>query len=462
MSRVAAAVSRRLVLAGLAAAPVLAAAPRLRAEEAVAPDADLALLAVADLHSAYHRLPALVDLAKRMRRSMGVRPMLILINGDVFERGNVVARNSEGMFDWVCLGALAAVAPVVLNIGNHEIALRDDLATVVLSAKRIGLNVIGNVVDKRTGRPFADPVARIGVQGKLVSLLGLSPADPAVWREAGRPVLELPDPVAAYESTFVPSADLTVVMSHAGLVADREIVARAPAGTLILGGHDHLDLEHGPAEGPLLLHSGCWGDAARIISVRLGGATPVFSQTRVALDPRDGEDAAMRAVADAAALAYMPKESQEVLRPSFAAQDRRGSILYAAEALRGPAGADVALLNHSAFGAPLGIGPLLRYDLDNFVRFDGAAMVAEVDGATLGRILARANQDLGADFDARTGDYLHAPQIAPDPAARYRIAVSDWVAGRQARYLGVEGLDFAAVEGLRIKAAVEGALRAEG
>jgi 5'-nucleotidase/UDP-sugar diphosphatase len=463
MSRISVAASRRSFLGGLAALPILSTgltgiATPARADRS---GADLILIALADLHSPYAALAGIVRAIRDVADSAPGVPMAILLNGDIFERGNAVAKNSEGMADWAFLGALSAMAPVVLNIGNHEVALRADLASVVASAKRLGARVIGSVLDNRSGGFFAPVSTRLTVGTRRIGLIGLAPSDPMVWREAARDPLGLLD-AASFAGSTMPTAfagvDLAVVMSHAGLAADKAILPKLPAGALMIGGHNHLMLEH-VENGGLYLHAGCWGESIAVISVGFAGDTPTLTAETVLIDPDGPKDRAIAAIIDAATLAYLPTESREVIGAVPRTLNREDSILFAADAVRRAARADLALLNHSAFGATLRAGDQRVYDLDNFVRFDGDVMVAEVDAATLTTILSRANQGSRTTLDARSGDYVHSDAITPEAGRTYAIAVSDWVAGRQAGFLGVEGLAFSPAPGVRVKAAVRDALR---
>lgn len=459
MSRLSVAASRRLVLGGLASLPLAAAfgAPA-RADRS---GADLILIAMADLHSPYRALPALVRAVKDVAAAAPGVPMAILINGDVFERGNAVAKNSEGMVDWAFLGTLASVAPLVINIGNHEVALRDDLATFVTGAQRLGARVIGNVMDNRTGGFYAPVSTRFSLGDHKIGVLGLAPSDPMVWREAARTPLGLMDPVA-FAGSAMPSAfggvDLPVVLSHAGLAPDKLILRALPANSLMIGGHDHLALEH-QENGSLYLHSGCWGESIHAIAVTFEDGVPKMEFETIVIDPDGPTDRSVKSIVTAATLAFLPTEAREVIATLPKALDRAGSILFAADAVRRAAGADIALLNHSAFGATLGKGLVRVYELDNFVRFDGAVMMAQVDADTLTAMLSHANQGDRAALDTRSGDYVHARDLVPEAGRMYRVAVSDWVAGRQQTYLGTEGVDFAPVPDVAIRSSVEAALR---
>ena len=91
---------RRLVLQSLAATALATTAAPLRAQAGT----QAALLTISDMHAPYARLPALLDTFRRLRDEVGV-PTAALINGDIFERGNVVCTRSGGAADWACLAA---------------------------------------------------------------------------------------------------------------------------------------------------------------------------------------------------------------------------------------------------------------------------------------------------------------------------------------------------------------------
>jgi 2',3'-cyclic-nucleotide 2'-phosphodiesterase (5'-nucleotidase family) len=455
MTRLTAAIDRRLVLRGLAALPLAAALPRpLRA----AAGAEAILIALADLHSPYARLPALLAEIDAIRAAAGAVPVAVLLNGDLFERGNAVALRSGGAADWAFVAALAARGPVVLNLGNHETAVIDDLATTVARAEALGVTVIGNVIDRRTGRLFAPVSARLGLGGMTVGLLGLAPTNPFVWRPVVRDTLGLIDPVAFARDAFPAvqaGSDMAVLMSHAGVTPDKAILPGVKPGALVLGAHDHLDFVDASAEGVPYVHGGSWGQKLTVLGAGPGGWR---IETRD-IAPGAGDEG-LAAVVAAQLAEHLTDAEKAVVGVRDTALDLPGSILFAAEAVRAAVEADIAFLGHTTFGAPLAAGPVTRFDFDAFIRFDGDIRVAEVPGAVLAQIMTRANQHRASSLDARTGDFVHAAEIAIDPARSYRVATNGWTAQNQAAYLGTSDLAFTPVEGAMLKAIVAAALAA--
>lgn len=443
--------SRRLVLGGLLATPLVAALPR---PLAAAEGAEAMVIALADLHSPYARLPALLAAIDTVRGQARV-PVAVLINGDIFERGNVVALRSGGAPDRAFLAALAARGPVVVNLGNHETAVIDDLAATVAQLRGLGVEVIGNIIDRRTGHLFAPVSTTLGLGGIRLGLLGLAPTNPFVWRAPMRETLGFLDPVQFTADAFgavAGGADAAILMSHAGVTPDRALLPGLPAGTLVMGGHDHLAFDH-QAAGVSYFHGGSWADRMTVIGLARGADGPVWTRETRMIAP-DAGDAALAQTVAAAMAEHLTDAETEIIAEIPQALDLPASILRATEAVRTAAEADIAFLGHTTFGAPLAAGPLSRYDFDAFVRFDGDIRVATVSGAVLAQILTRANQHLATRLDQRTGDFVHAQAIDLDPAARYRVAVNGWTAQNQGPYLGTTDLDFQPVEGLMLKAVV--------
>ncbi|MFN6979374.1 MAG: 5'-nucleotidase C-terminal domain-containing protein, partial [Gemmobacter sp.] len=424
MTRLTAAIDRRLVLRGLAALPLAAALPRaLRA----AAGAEAMLIALADLHSPYARLPGVLSAIDAARAAAPGVPAAVVINGDVFERGNAVALRSGGAPDWAFLAALAARGPVVWNLGNHETALVDDMAVTVARAQGLGIAVIGNIIDRRTGQFFAPVSARVGLGGMRAGFLGLAATNPFVYRAPVRDTLGLIDPVAFARDAFpavAAAVDVPVLVSHAGVSPDKAILPGLKAGALALGAHDHLSFDHVTEAGVPYHHGGSWGGAITVIGLAHGAAPRVST---LAVAPGGGDEGIAESVAKAMA-EHLTDEERAVIGVRDTALDLPASILLAAEAVRAAVEADIAFLGHTTFGAPLAAGPLTRYDFDAFIRFDGDIRVAAVPGDVLAQIMTRANQHRAASLDARTGDFVHAAEIAIDPSKTYRVATNGWTA----------------------------------
>jgi 5'-nucleotidase / UDP-sugar diphosphatase len=454
---ISATISRRLLLR--AAAVSTAAFPFTRLAAAEQNSSDFRLIVLADLHSPYQNLPQLL---RAVRDAVGGAPAAIVINGDIFERGNVAAFRSDAAVDWQFVEALAGEAPLIINLGNHETAILDDMATFVSRAERLGATVIGNILDQRTGRFFAPASAKLTIGGRRLGIMGLAATNPFVYREPVRETLGLLEPVEFVRSAFDPimaGADIPVVLSHAGVVADRAILASLPDGTLIVGGHDHLTLDHAENR-TRYFHGGSWGNAITAVDISAANDGPRYDITRIPISTTMPADEALGSAVSDVLARHLNDEDKEAIAEVPEARDLAASILFAVEAVRQAVDADVAFLGHTTFGAGMAAGTMTRYDFDAFVRFDGEIQVVEVSGDVLAAIMTRANQHLAASLTERTGDFVYAREIGIDPAGRYRIAANDWTAMNQQAYLGTDGLAFQTVDGVMLKPTVEQALRA--
>jgi len=457
MAHVTVALDRRFVLKGLLAASATAvAAPRRALAQT---GADAILLSVADLHSPYARLPQLVAQVRALVAEADV-PVAMIVNGDLFERGNVAATRSMGKVDLAALRALAREVPVVVNLGNHETAIFDDMAQFVAEATAAGAQVIGNLIDRRTGRFFAPISTRLGLGGLDLALLGIGVDNAFVYRKPARDTLTLLDPVAFTAEAFADAtagADLPVLVSHAGVTPDRAILPTLAENTLVIGAHDHLDFVH-QEPGKTYFHAGAWSRTLAVLHLTRSGAG-VAVRPELRAIATSGGDADLAALIAGVEAEHLTEEDRAVITERAVALDLPASILLATEAVRQATQADLAVLGHTTFGAPLDAGPLRRYDFDAFVRFDGDLVVAEVPGTVLATILGRANQHLATRLDQRTGDFIHAAEIVIDPARTYRLATNGWTAQNQQSYLGTADLAFAEA-GLQLKAVVAAALAA--
>ncbi|MBE9603541.1 metallophosphoesterase [Acetobacteraceae bacterium H6797] len=445
---------RRVLTAGLAA-PLLS----LPGRHALASSAtDLQLVLLADLHSCHKNAPALLaalDLALATRAGV---PTYILVNGDVFERGNAVTLRSDGEADWALLKALRQRAPVLINLGNHETALIDDMAEVVRRCRAIGLTVLSNIVNPRTKRLYAEASLEIMLgANRRMTVVGIATDDMATYRAAARPFLDIPQPAQwAREAlpVLLAETDLGVVMSHAGVAADRAMLPWLPPGSLLLGGHEHLHFGHriGPTR---YLHTGSWARYLTIAEVRFTRGSPIITPTEITIDPAGPADPGLAALREALFAAHLTPADREVLGRLPAPLDLRQSAMFLTREMAKAAGAGAGLISNTTLGADLPGGPVTRYDLDAFIRFDGGLLRGEADAAACETIAARCNQDDDRPFPRRTGEYVYAGDI---PTAPVRLATIDWVRMNAARYLGTEAVRFEPVSGPGIKALAAAAL----
>lgn len=419
------------------------------------------VVVVGDQHSAYERTAQFVGRIDRLQREHPGVPLAVLINGDSLEYGNAVARRTGGAIDFAQFAALARRAPTVINLGNHEPEFHD-VAETVRRLESAGLAVIsGNLRNPATGQAYAPARARVRLGSHELTIVGVTTDKLSTYRVAIRPQLDLADPAVWARENFpalLQTAALPVVLSHSGLKADRAMFPVVPDGTLFAGAHDHLRLVHRLGR-TVYFHSGSWMDFISVARLRRSGGRLEWDVEQLPLEGGEPPEPALaQLVRETLARELTPEETQRVgrtpreLGPAAAAS-------FATEAARIAAGADVAVIGATTFGAGLPGGDVARFAFDACVRFDGTLWTADVDGAWLAALLRRANQGPATPLAERTGENLVAAVGGEiTPGRTYRFVTTDWVARNARTYLGDTPPVLTERPELKLKAAVIAAL----
>lgn len=429
---------------------------------AAAPAGAQALLViVGDQHSAYERTAQLVAQIDRLRAEDPGLPLAVMIDGDVFEYGNVVARRSAGVVDFAMLSALAQRAPTVLNLGNHEPEFHD-MAAALGYLRQTGVTVIGNINDHATGKPFAPAFTRLKLGQHELVIVGVTTDLLASFRAAVRPSLDLADPVVwgrKFLPELLPLAPLKVVLSHAGLLADRSLLPLVPDGTLFAGAHDHIRFVHRRGR-TVYVHSGSWNEFLTLAYLRVDATGVNWEVHQQRVETTGPADPALATLIRETQAKHLTSEDLATVGRSPQALSPDEAASFAVKAVRAVAGADAAFVGRTTFGAGLPAGEVSRVALDACVRFDSVICTAEVSGARLRAILAMSNETADTPFAERHGDYLVAEGPSTiEPTGTYRIATTDWVARNPGQYLGDSAIVLKEQPALRLKTIVTDALK---
>lgn len=464
-NQIAAGLSRRHVLkAGAGFLLVLTAGPKFAAAQA-ADQPDLVLLNLADLHSPYDRLPRLLTLIRQVKQRHPGVPHVLLFNGDLFETGNVVAARSKGAADWAFLRAVQQEMPVIFNIGNHEADFIDH-PEFVRRARALGVSVITNLYDQRTGAPFARTFTTIQVGERLIPVLGLAVAAVGTYRKEVRPTILPPNPVDFFKSAYPAlrtGAPLGILLSHAGVVPDKSILPLLTGSNLVVGGHDHLHLRHDVGQS-LYLHNGFKGERLNVVTVKFGPTSAALTSEDLPItaDVPSDQLLALR-IARERAQHLQPADVEVLghLERSYSVQE---AALWAIETIRKATGADIVAMNHTSFGAGLPAGNVSRSAFNEFLRFDNKIVMAQVDSATVAGMLKLANQHQAHSFEELTGDFVYTNPVALEPGRKYTLVSTDYLnsSTNQPLYFGRGGIPFEVVPETTSKGLLEKALKGGG
>ena len=443
--------SRRRFLQTASLLCMLGALPRTAA--ALVPDGDAPLariLTLSDQHSAYERAAQLLS-AFRAEVATNPAPHVILINGDLFEHGNVVSVRSEGAIDWAFLAALPSIAPTVFNLGNHDNDLMLDLHEVVAKIRSLGIQVISNIHDARTGQAYAKASVTVPVSDRSIRVVGIATDALHTYPKASREWLSIPAPAdwaQTHLAQHLEGADLTLVASHAGVVPDRDILPLLPQGALMIGGHNHLRFEHVDATFTYA-HTGSWNNFYTVAEYHANRLPSVISKPVGLFAP---SDPALAELTAATLAQHLTDQDRRILgiAPETLSLAETGRRL--AKGMAEVAGTDMGLIGHTTLGTGLQAGPVQQFDFDAVVRFDGKLMTAMITHEQLALILKRVNQDRPMSLSDRTGDFAYASEAPPSGTSVISIATNDWCAMNQHEYFGTTDIVFTEAPSAGIKA----------
>ncbi|MEJ1973711.1 MAG: 5'-nucleotidase C-terminal domain-containing protein [Lacunisphaera sp.] len=419
------------------------------------------VLVLGDQHSGYERTAQLVGLVDQLKAAHPGLPLAIILDGDTQEYGNVIARRSGGAIDFAMYAALARRAPTILNLGNHEPEFYD-LAETVRRIEATGVRVVGNITNHATGQLFAPAVRKLALGASEATVVGVSTDVLSIYRVAVRPSLDLTKPAVwarANFPTLFAGAKLPIVVSHAGIAADREMFPFVPEGALFAGAHDHQRFVE-PMGRTVYFHSGSWNSYVSLAWLdRAATGLPRWTVEQVEVKSDGPADPEMKTLVAKVTAEHLTDADRTVVGHLPAALSPAAAARYVLGALRKAAGVDAALVGNTTFGGGLPAGDVTQLQFDACVRFDGAIFVAEVSGARLQQLIAAANLTPETPFAQRKGEFCFAAgPDAIDPARTYRIATNDWGARSTDRYFGEPKLEWREAPGLKLKAAVLSAL----
>lgn len=374
--------------------------------------------------------------------------------------------NGERLAGRQMVAALNALGLDFATLGNHEFDLSEEQFRQRLAESRFTW-VSSNVVD-RDGKPFAgvapaQVLTITGAEGGQVrlGLLGLTgPYNRVAY--AG-----YQDPIAAAQTQMQTlKADVWIALTHLALAEDIRLAEAAPAIRLILGGHEHENIQvwRGDALTPILK-----ADAnvrtVYVHQLRYDTATGRLT-SHSQLQPITAElptDPEMdRLVAEWVERGFQGFRA-EGLQPEARVATVRVALdgleasvrnqatdltrLIAQALLREAPEAQLALYNSGSIRLDDVIrpGPVTQYDVIRILPFGGRILVVDMEGALLQRVLDQGVANRG------TGGYLHTANVDrhPDgrtwqiqgqplaPPRRYRVALNDFLLTG-----GEIGLDF--------------------
>ncbi|MES2459711.1 MAG: bifunctional UDP-sugar hydrolase/5'-nucleotidase [Armatimonadota bacterium] len=272
--------SRRTLLRHAVAAGIPVAAAALPVDAAAKSELQpvtLTLLHTNDLHShVWHpdQPQGLVRLATLVREIRAEMPHVLLLDAGDIIHGSPEAKTFHGQ---AILHAMNTLKFVAATVGNHEF---DQGPGVLRQAMRqVNFPMLSaNVVETKTGKPFADlkPWIVVTRGGARIGVFGLT-TPTTVQIEWPRTLegIAFTDPYVAARKAVTAlrtesRVDAVIALSHLGYVDDQKLAAEVDGIDIIIGGHSHTTLaEQVWVNDVLIAQTGAYGRALGRIDLTL-------------------------------------------------------------------------------------------------------------------------------------------------------------------------------------------------
>lgn len=391
----------------------------------------------------------------RLRKTMA--PAIVTLGGDYLSPSALGTAKVDG-------NALAGRQMVdVLNLigidwatfGNHEFDVSEVAFRHHLDLVKYRL-LSSNVVDAE-GKPFPGVAAsaivtvKAGKRTLRIGLIGVTlNATAARWVGFRDAIAAAGEQIADMRGRV----DAIVALTHLTIAQDGEFLAALPEIDLVLGGHEHENwlMRRGPRLVPIV-KADANARSLAVATLRFDGLgkRPSVDVRLVPIDAGIREKPAVAArVANWTQLGFAGFR-QEGFEPDkvvaninepldgreSVVRNRAGRLtdLIVSAMAREAAPADVALFSGGSVRIDdvLPAGPLSEYDIIRVLPFGGRIVAATLEGALLGRVLEMGenNQGLGGYLHSwgtqRRSDGWHIGDKPLDPAARYRVALTEFL-----------------------------------
>lgn len=369
---------------------------------------------------------------------------------------------------------LNSISPAAAVLGNHEFDFGAEVLRTRMAESRFPWLVTN--VSEPDGAPFAGAprLMMLDSNGVKIGLFGVLTVESASLSAGGRDAGFLPETEAARAAVKTlrdQGAEMVVALTHLDVAQDVALARAVKGIDLILGGHDHnaVTIEEGDTLIVKAGHDGVWLAAVDMTVERDGKRTRVRPAGWRLLPTRGvAGDAELGAVA--ARIAGQVEAAMDVPLATLAAPlDTRQENVRGAEssfgdlvadALCEALRADAALINGGGLRGNRvypAASALTRADIVREMPFGNTVMLLELSGAELlaalehglskapalsGRFPQVSGLTFSYDAGAPVGHRVTSAALAGapiDPARRYRLATTDYLADGGDGYAMLKG-----------------------
>lgn len=349
------------------------------------------------------------------------------------------------------------------TLGNHEFDFGPDVLRERMSESKFKW-LAANVVDKKTGRTFADTPDFLirEFEGVKVGIFGLTLPETITTSRPG-PDVDILDPCAT-AARIVPQirargAQVVIALTHLSMQEDKQL-ARCSGVDVIIGGHEHTLLGSMAGHAPIFKMTADAREVGRIdlnISKTTGQLESIDWKVIPVTDqlPSDKQFASLdrkygtllRELAR-----RVGRTTVELEARSAVGRNRETNMgNFISDAFRKATGADVAIMNGGSIRADAVIKPgeITRRDVLSVLPFKNRVVKLEIKGATLRAALehglARSAEDAEPGRFPQVSGMRYVFDATRPPGARitsltingkplddqktYTMATTDYVAG---------------------------------
>lgn len=202
-----------------------------------------------DLHSHFENWPKIVAYIEEKRQ---VHDQMLLFDiGDHMDRVNLVSEADYGKVNVKLLNQLGYDG---VTIGNNEgITLPHERLDQLYKDAQFPV-ILSNLFEKGKRPSWAKPYEVITLKNGLkIAILGVTIAYTPVYEKLGWDITDPFESIREMLQEVKGQADVIVLLSHLGIIHDREVAHDFPEIDIILGSHTHHLLEQGEMDNGVLL-----------------------------------------------------------------------------------------------------------------------------------------------------------------------------------------------------------------
>ncbi|MGI0484005.1 bifunctional metallophosphatase/5'-nucleotidase [Pantanalinema rosaneae CENA516] len=397
--------------------------------------------------------------------------------------------NGESLAGQQMVAVMNAIGFDLATFGNHEFDLNQ--AQFLQRLQESKFQWISSNVSDATGQPFPQ------VERSRILTIPTTTGNPVRVGVIGLTIDSNPVDYVRYQN-FITAAqsqvkalrsqtDLIIAITHLSLAEDQQLAAAVPELALILGGHEHENIQQWrfvlsptancPNRGTPILKADANARSVYIHQLEYDTDTQCLTihsrlQPITAAIPEDPTTAKLvqswldRGFQAFRAQGFQPETvvatiatSLDGLETSVRNQPTNLTQLIAEAMLKQTDGAELAIFNSGAIRIDdrLPAGAITQYDMIRILPFGGQVLTVELPGSLLQRVLNQGQANRG------TGGYLQTANVSQDaagnwliqgqplqPQRRYRVAIADFLmTGRE------QGLNFLNLDAPGVKLIAE-------